>query len=229
MNTLLNAIKWDMLRQQRYQIFAAAALLTLIYIALLRFLPLEGQNAVIITLIYSDPTSLGLLFIGAIYLFERSENTLAALAVTPLRPWHYLLSKTITLTFLAILCSIAMILAAVGTDFQPVYFVLGIGLSASLFTLLGFILASGCNTFNEYVMKMGLIMLPVALPILHLFGVFAGPWNYVIPVQAGLVLLEASLSPVALWEKAYGVLYLVAANVVSFNWAIRAYQKAILK
>ena len=229
MKILLQTIKWDLLRQQRYQIFAAAALLTVIYIALLRFLPLEGQHAVIITMIYSDPTSLGLLFIGAIYLFEKSENTLAALAVTPMRPWHYLLSKTLTLSLLAVLCSIIMMLAAVGQDFHLVYFVLGIGLSASLFTLLGFTLASGCNSFNEYIMKMALIMLPVALPILDLFGVWPGPWNYVIPVQAGLVLLEASLSSIANWEIIYGTLYLLVANILAFLWAVKAFQKAVLK
>ncbi len=227
MKALLFAMKWDLIRQQRYYIIAAAVFVTMVYVAIFQFLPIGQQTAIIITLIFNDPTSLGLLFIGSVYLFEKSENTLQAMAVTPMTGGHYLLSKTITLTGLATVSSLVMAFAAVGLKFQPFYFISGIALSASLFTLLGFILVTRCKSFNEYIGKMALVMLPAAFPFLQLFGLIDTVWIYVIPVQAGIVLLEAAFTTASIGDIVYGYSYLLLANAATFIWALKAYRRVI--
>ena len=229
MRSLYFAIKWDFLRQQRYYIMAAAAFVTAIYVVLFQLLPIRDQAEILVVLIFNDPAGMGLLFIGSLYLFEQSENTLQALAVTPLAPWQYLLSKTITLTLLATVCSLVMIFAARGWHFNFVYFTLGISLSAALFTLLGFVLVTKCKSFNEYIMKMAIVMLPVGLPILHLFGVVDWFWIYIIPVQAGILLLKAAITPIPVWEIYYGIIYLSICNLLVYKWALSAYQSTVIK
>ncbi|MCB0553945.1 MAG: hypothetical protein KDD02_10365, partial [Phaeodactylibacter sp.] len=72
------------------------------YVLILLNLP-DGQYGwLTVFLIFNDPMGLGLMFIGALYLFEKNENTLQALSVTPLRAWQYLASKTITLSLIAL-------------------------------------------------------------------------------------------------------------------------------
>jgi fluoroquinolone transport system permease protein len=56
-------------------------------------------------MIFSDPAAMGLYFMGAIVLFEKSERVLSAIAVSPVKPREYVLSK---------LCSIGIVSAAAG-------------------------------------------------------------------------------------------------------------------
>ncbi len=227
MRRLLTAIQWDLLRQQRYQVVTATVFITVLYVLVLLNLPMAARPALLITLIFNDPAGLGMLFIGSLYLMERGEGAVQALSVTPLPPGHYLLSKTITLNLLLLFSSVIMAISGYGWSFHYGYLVLGVGLSASLFTLLGFGLVQGCRSFNEYILKMGLMLTPVILPFLNLFGVTDTLWWYLIPSQAGLLLMERAFAPVAAWKLAYAIGYLLLWNALLYRWALQRFKKAL--
>lgn len=214
------AIQGDLIRQQRYQILGIALAITLIYIGIFYFIPGADQDLVVQFLIFNDPVALGMLFTGAMYLFEKSENTLEAFAVTPLRAAEYLLSKVITFSLLGTMASLAMAFAAWGLDFSVLPLLIGITLTASLFTLLGFVIVVGTHSFNEYVIKIGIWMIPVALPLLDFFSIYRSYWFYLIPVQPTLLLLRASREAILPWQMTYAVLYLVLWNILAFRWAL---------
>jgi len=220
MKKLWIAIQWDILRQQRYQIFTAAFVITLLYVLSFLYFSLSEQIPLLVTLIFNDPAGLGMLFIGALYLMERSENTLQALSVVPLPPAHYIWSKTISLSLLATLSAIAMAVAGYGWGFNYGYFITGIGLSASLFTLLGLALVVHCRSFNDYILRIALVLMPVILPFFNLFGLTDTLWWYFIPSQAGLLLTEAAFAPVAAWKLIYALIYLLLWNALAFRIAL---------
>ncbi|MCO6477977.1 MAG: hypothetical protein J5I94_15200 [Phaeodactylibacter sp.] len=217
MQKLAIAIKWDLLRQFRYNIAYAALLITLIYILILLNLP-EGpyREKLLIFLIFNDPAALGMLFIGSLFLFERSENTLQAICVLPLSRGHYILSKTLTLTAIALLSALAMAIGGYGWDFRLFYFLAGIGMTATLFTLLGMAAVVPCRSFNQYLLRVSGILVPTALPFLNFFGVTDTLWWYLLPSQASLLLLEAAFLSVDGWKVAYSFLYLGAWNAGAF-------------
>ena len=222
MQKIAIAIQWDFLRQFRYNILYAALLVTLIYILILLNLPENPfREKLLIFLIFNDPAALGMLFVGSLILYERSENTLEALWVTPLQHWQYVLSKTLTLTFLAIFSSLAMALIGYGWRFQYVYFLAGICLTASLFTLLGMAAVGSCENFNQYLLRVAGILVPTALPFLNFFEITDTLWWYLLPSQAGLLLLEAAFLPVEGWQIAYALLYLVVWNAGAFWLAVK--------
>ncbi|PHN03282.1 fluoroquinolone export ABC transporter permease subunit [Flavilitoribacter nigricans] len=217
---LVHAIRGDLIRQQRYQIITIAAAITLIYIGIFYFIPGASQDKVVQFLIFNDPVALGMLFTGAVYLFEKSENTLEAFAVTPLRAAEYLGAKVITFSLLGLAASLAMALAAWGLQFNALPLGIGITLTASLFTMLGVVIVVGTRSFNEYVIKIGLWMVPVALPLLDFFGIFKSYWFYLIPVQPTLLLLQASRESIAPWQMTYAIVYLMVWNILAFRWAL---------
>ncbi len=174
MKKLWIAIQWDMLRQQRYQIYTAAIVITLLYVLSFLYFSLSDQVPLLVVLIFNDPAGLGMLFIGALYLMERSENTLQALAVVPLPPAHYVWSKTISLSLLATLSALAMAVAGFGWGFNYGYFITGIGLSASLFTLLGLALVVHCRSFNDYILRIALILATFARNKVEGLAIFKG-------------------------------------------------------
>ena len=221
MHQLTTAIRWDLLRQFRYNIIYAALLVTLIYILILLNLP-DGpyREKMLVFLIFNDPAALGMLFIGSLFLFERSENTLPALWVTPLSVQHYVLSKTLTLSAIATLSALAMGLGGYGWNFRYVFFVSAIGLTASLFTLLGMAAVVSCKNFNQYLLRMAGILVPTALPFLNFFEITHTFWWYLLPSQASLLLLEAAFVPIEGWQAVYSFLYLGVWNVVAFRLAV---------
>jgi fluoroquinolone transport system permease protein len=224
MNRLYTAFKWDLIRQIRYQILTAALVVTALYILVFLNLPWERKDKLLVFLIFNDPAPLGMLFIGSLVLFEKTDRTLEALVVTPLRPWQYLWAKALSLTAIALACSLAMVIAGHGPWFNYGLFSLALVLTSLLFVFLGFVLVAPCRSFNEYVIKMGFSLIPMALPFLNYFEVTDTYWWYIIPSQGTLLLMEASLAGgVAGWEVAYSIIYLALACAVSFRLALRAF------
>lgn len=215
------AIRGDLVRQYRYQILSIALAITLIYIGIFYLIPGASADLVVQFLIFNDPVALGMLFTGAMYLFEKSENTLEAFAVTPLRAAEYLGSKVITFSALGLAASLAMALAAWGWNFTKWPLILGISLTASLFTMLGFVIVLGTRSFNEYVIKMGIWMIPVALPLLDFFDIYKSYWFYLIPVQPTLLLLKASRTSIHTGDMIYAIIYLLLWNILAFKWALK--------
>lgn len=77
-------------------------------------------------MIYSDPAAMGLFFMGAIVLLEKSQRVLNSLAVSPVKVSEYILSKVISLgvissivaMFIAITLNLDnIIISTIGTFF----------------------------------------------------------------------------------------------------------------
>lgn len=82
----------DIRQQYKYGFYALYTLFTLVYITVLRILPMPWKELCTTTLIFSDPVLIGLMFMGAIILFEKSEKVMQALAVSPISIHAYILS-----------------------------------------------------------------------------------------------------------------------------------------
>ena len=68
----------DIRQQYKYGFYALYTLFTLVYITVLRILPMPWKELCTTTLIFSDPVLIGLMFMGAIILFEKSEKVMQA-------------------------------------------------------------------------------------------------------------------------------------------------------
>lgn len=224
MKRLFIALKWDFLCQQRYHIFTVAVVLTMLYILVIVNIEWEYKDKLVIFLIYNDPAALGMLFIGSLILFEKSDRTLEALVVTPIEPWQYLWSKGLSLTVIATLCSYAIAVAGHGWSFHYLYFGIAIVFTSLIFVFLGIIIVSGSRSFNEYIIKMGLWLIPIVLPFLNFIGLTDTYWWYLLPSQPGLLLMEVAFGkPLAAWQIGYGIGYLLLATGLSYYFAEKAF------
>lgn len=228
MKRLLTALRWDFLCQQRYQIITAAGLLTLLYIIVLLNVQWVYKDKLLIFLIFNDPAAIGMLFVGSLVLFEKSDRTLEALVVTPIRPWQYLWAKGLSLTIIATICSFAIAIAGHGWRFHFVYFGVAIVLTSLFFVFWGIIIVADSQSFNGYVIKMGLWLVPIALPFLNFIGITDTYFWYLIPSQPGLLLMEAAFGKTtALWEIVYAVSYLALATGGMYYFAERAFVRKL--
>ncbi|MDH6367336.1 MULTISPECIES: ABC transporter permease [Breznakia] len=158
----------DMRFQIKYGFYFLYVTFSVVYIMLLLFFPEAWREKAASVMIYSDPAALGLFFMGAIVLLEKSERVLNALAVSPVTTIEYILSKVLSLAVISVLVS--LVLAVVADSNNIPMLLLSVALTSGIFTLLGLIVATRISSLNGYLMA----TVPVEIicfvpPLIYLF------------------------------------------------------------
>lgn len=235
MNNVKHMIRWEFLLLYRYKIIHISLLSILLYFLTTQAVDsLKAQTQVHSLLLFFDPALIGIMFVGALVLFEKSENVLQALVITPMKIDDYLLSKIISLTILSIIsASLFMVLMMIfnGTSFNVAFLGLGIILTSVMLILVGFILVSRVNSINGYLlgMMLGFVVLTFP-PLLNLFGIYESPIFFLWPTQASFILFDGVFNAASLewWEIGYGIFYQLVWIVLLYFYAKKAFYQHIV-
>lgn len=227
MRLLLNAIKWDFYLVYKYGIVAIAGGICLLYCISLWFADTTGMDKVVAALVFSDPAMYGFLFTAIIVLFEKDTRVHQVLAVTPLSSKHYLWSKAVVFSIIALVFGVLVLMAAQPAHLNLFMAVPAILLTSSLFVFVGVIGVSYVKTFNQFILTLPIVLSPVCLPFLSFFNMYHTPVFYLIPTQASLYLFKAVVSPVAHGQLIYGFVYLLLWNYIAFKWANHQFTKQL--
>ena len=235
MNNLKNMLRWEFLLLYRYKIIHISILSIILYFLTTQAVEsLQGQKQVHSVLLFFDPALIGIMFVGALVLFEKSENVLQALVITPMKTDDYLFSKIISLTILSLISAILfMVLMIIFNDtaFNLFYLLSGIILTSIMLILLGFIIVSGVNSINGYLLGIVIAFLGLTFPpLLHLFNVIESPIFYLWPTQASFVLFDGvfNAANLELWEIIYGIFYQIFWIIALYYLAKKAFYKHIV-
>jgi fluoroquinolone transport system permease protein len=216
---------WQVRLLARYQILMVAFIIAAIYTLAFKLIPAIQVDPVLIYLIFSDPTAFGFIFIGAMILFEKTDQTLPAQVITPLRTYEFLWSKAIALLAPTITCSLIMMIAAKGIHFRIPLFLLAIILSSLLFTFLGIAGVMRVKTFNQYMLVIPLFLAPTSLPLINFFGLTDLKLLYIIPTQESLFLFQQTLRAPSLLPEILSLIYLGLWVYLSYRLAAREFIK----
>lgn len=198
----------DIRQQYKYGFYALYTLFTLVYITVLRILPMPWKELCTTTLIFSDPVLIGLMFMGAIILFEKSEKVMQALAVSPISIHAYILSKVISIGLISLLSGVLIALFS-GMEHSYIHLAVGIMLGSALFTLVGISLSAFISTMNNFM----LIMVPTLIISVAPISV------YTMGYKSGVMLLHPSISLIELMSGNISVISLMAISI----WYIAMY------
>lgn len=160
----------DIRFQFKYGFYYLYAIITLIYVVILELIPELWREKAGGILIFTDPATLGMMFMGAIILLEKSQGVLNSLAVSPLKVSEYILSKVISLGILSTLVG-TIIALFVGVTHLPMV-ILGTFLGAVLFSLLGMAVGTKINSLNGFILGIVPLQILIIVPgFLALFGI----------------------------------------------------------
>jgi len=233
MNNLKTMLRWEFLLLYRYKIIHIAFLSILLYIVSMKITPSDviPESDMLPMLLFFDPAIIGIMFVGVLVLFEKSENTLSSLVVTPMKVWEYLSSKIISLTILATVSAlIFVILATSSFDFNYLYLFVGIILTSVFLILVGFLMVARLHSINEYLLMMMLAFVGLTLPpLLHINGLYENVLFYLWPTQASFILFNGVFESIELWEAIYAIVYLLVWIVICFIIAKKAFYKHIVE
>ena len=213
-------IRGDIHFQWKYGFYFIYFILTLLYVCAIAALPEHWKNNIAAIMIYSDPAAMGLFFMGAIVLLEKSQKVLNAMVVSPVKVSEYILSKTVAL--IAISTIIAMILGLVSGSNHLLGIAVGTALTSAIFTMLGIIAATRISNLNQFLIVImpieivcfvpPIVGLFVKLPDIFRFFHFTACMNLITGKNSllsfDMVLLIATLI----------ILYIVARRTVRHMW-----------
>ncbi|KAB3534774.1 ABC transporter permease [Alkaliphilus pronyensis] len=226
---ILNALRADMKFQFKQGFYFVYVILTLFYMIVISQLPNEYAKYVVPIVIFTDPSFVGFFFIGGLVMLEKVQGVLQCLVVTPLQPLEYLLAKVISLAVLAEAAGFAITLVAYREGFNWPLLFIGILLTSIFFTLYGFIATNGCNSINQYLIKMLPYMLILTIPTIIYF-ITPSLWVLqLVPSVAGLNLVYGAFNGIALVEAVMYICYLVTLNVLFFIKVEKSFMKNMVK
>lgn len=210
---------WDIRFQIKYGFYFLYAVLTGIYGIILSALPEDWKEKAAVILIFSDPAAMGLFFMGAIVLLEKSQHTPCALAVSPVRAGEYILAKVGSLSVISL--AVAAVLAFFAGAGNCHIVLSGTMITGAVFTLLGIMTATKINSLNQFLLWTVPIEIVCFVPaILHLFKITPAWLRYYpanvcmemvsgqVPSAAGFFILTAFLA----------VLYALSKDCVLKMW-----------
>jgi fluoroquinolone transport system permease protein len=167
-------------------------------------------------------------FVGGLILLEKTEGTLEAQIVSPLKTSEYLGSKVTTLLLLSLLENFLITALIFGLSFRFAPWILGIATASAFYVLVGFLAVSKYDSINEYLMPSMLYTSTFGLPFVHYFGLTQSWLIYLHPLQAPLILLKGAFYPIETWQLIYGVLYSVLWIWIMYLWSKKTFFKYIV-
>lgn len=181
---------WGDIRfQLKYGFYFLYAAFTVFYIFLLLLFSSQWKSIAGTIMIYSDPAALGLFFMGAIILLEKSENVINALVISPVKVSEYIVSKVLSLSIISAI--VALFLAIVAGHDNILIIILTVVVTSAIFTLLGIIIGANATSLNKYLIST--IPLQIILfipPIVYLFKPISILRYH--PLTSSIILLSGS-------------------------------------
>ena len=228
MKRLLATMGCDVRLQLRNGFYWAVGFLLVSFGVVITQLPDFDWGPIVPPLLFSNLAIATFMFMAALVLLERGEGTLEAQVVTPLRTGEYLISKVVTLTGLSMIECTAIVVLTCGREFHPLPLIVGTVLASAIYCLAGFVAVARYDSINEFLFPSMLWITVMSLPIVHYAGLWNNPLIYLHPLQASLVLLKGTVSPLAPWEWLYGVLYSGLWIVLLHAWGRRTFQRFVV-
>ena len=203
---LATAVRMDFRLQRRYGFWYATAFVVLLWIGVLQLVPDPLLGPAMPYLLMADLAFMMFFIAGAVF-FEKGERTVFALVTTPLRFRHYLTAKLLTMSALALVTCVVVVLADYGPGVAPVPFLAGVVLMTLLMLLAGFVTAPLFPSISEWILPSTLVLAVLNAPIVGYSGLYPHPAFSLVPTDGPLRLLGAAFHQVALtgWQWAYAV------------------------
>lgn len=190
----------------KYEIFYIYIILSVLYLCLLESIPKNARVTTAVILIFSDPAAMGLFFMGAIVLLEKSQRLESSLGVSPIKISEYVIAKVLPLLTLGVFVSL---LLCIFGNIQNIFLcMIGVALSSILFSLIGLFVASKIQTLNGFMIAtVPFEIITFTPPILFLFGVIKSELWILHPGVAAIKLIMgnshlclASILSLCIWN-----------------------------
>jgi fluoroquinolone transport system permease protein len=219
--TFVAALRWDILLQARNGFYFATAFIVLVVGGLLLAVPASAranEAAWVPAILAVNLQITTFFFVAGLILLERDEGTLTALAVSPVTPGVYLASRTVSLTALAAVETVAVVWIAFGTSGAWLLIVAGTAALGVVYTGLGAVVGTCYASVNALLLPASVVVTLLLLPLLSHFGFVSRALFLAHPIEPALTLIRAGYGPSEPREIIFGIVGSLVWSAVAFLW-----------
>ena len=224
MNALVTFVRWDAVLQARNGFYWATAFVVVAIGALLLNVPeaARADRAVWVPALLAINLQITtFFFVAGLILLERDEGTLTALAVSPLLPGIYLAARTITLTTLAAVETIAIVWIVFGADGSWALVVAGTVALGVVYTGFGVAIGTRYESVNAMLLPASVFVAALLLPLLPHFGLAPRMVFLLHPTEPAFALIRAGYRAAASTDIAFGLVGSVIWGTIAYWWGVR--------
>lgn len=216
---LLFLIKGELQRLNKYRVTTVSILIAFVWGLVLYFIDdLDILDRMLPMIIMVDATMMSIIFIGSILFFEKSEQTISTLLVTPTSTDEQILSKVIANTIHLLISSLLIVVVFYFIkDVEVNFFWLipNLIVCIAYHSLLGYIFSYHSKDFTSMLLGVMMFIIFLSIPsILYQFNIlFNGDfWRY-------FLLITPAQSSAELIALGFGGSFTLS-SAISFGWLI---------
>ncbi len=164
-------LKSEMRRLLKYRILTISLAVSVMWMILLYFLGPESARSFVGLFIAIDATIMSMMMIGASLFYERQENTLKPLLVTPVSVGMMITVKVITTIYVALQSAVLVSLFVyfvMDINLQFIPLILLVSLVATVHAMIGFLLSLKAKDFTGYLVAIIVYAILFAYPSLFM-------------------------------------------------------------
>jgi fluoroquinolone transport system permease protein len=221
MSAFVTALHWDVVVQARNGFYWATAFVVLVVGGLLLAVPdaaRADEGVWVPALVAVNLQLTTLFFVAGLLLLERDEGTLLALTVSPLTPAAYLAARTLSLTTLAGVETVALVSIAFADPPSWPLLLAGTAALGVIYTGIGAALATRYASVNALLLPASVVVTLLLMPLLPHFGLAARGLFLVHPIEPGLTLIRSAYGETHIGDVAFGIIGSVFWGVFAFMW-----------
>ena len=144
----VNVIKGDMFFQWKYGFYMLYLLMIIIYYVIFSFLTGNVKDTIVSICVYSDPAAMGMFFMGAWILLEKSQRITNSIAISPVTVDEYILGKIVSVGIISEIVGVILMLQ--GHTENYFWCAIGIFAGSVIFSLCGIIVGAKIESLNQY-------------------------------------------------------------------------------
>lgn len=223
-----NALIADLKFERKQGFFTIYLIISFLYLLVLTQIPEPYRDQIVPFVIFSDPSVLGLFFIGGMLLLEKEQGILQSIVVTPLQTMEYVISKVASLSLIAVLAGLLITILTYSGRVNLFVLVLGILLTSCFFTQIGILVACRAKGINEFFIRMVPWMLVLVVPAFLLIPFRNGFSLNLIPVIACLRLVFGAYRGSEIVPAGFQMIYMTLLNLGLLFYTTQQFEERIV-
>lgn len=167
---IIKWIKHEINIQRVNGLYSVYIIVNLVYIFLLGYVPERYIDLATSIIIFSDPTMIGMVFVGAFILLEKRNNVTKGIGISPLGARGYVIGKVISMWVISVITSLVIASVYKVRTFNVVGLITSISIGSAIFTCIGIIVGEYVKSMNQYLVVIIIASIILAIPLLSLIG-----------------------------------------------------------
>jgi fluoroquinolone transport system permease protein len=220
MTAFLTALRWDVVLQARNGFYWASVFVVVVIGGLLLAVPesVRSNHAALVPAIVAINLQITtFFFVAGLMLLDRDEGTLTALAVSPFSADGYLATRTVSLTALAAVETMALLWIAFDTSGSWLV-LMGTASLGVIYTGFGAVVGARYASVNTLLPPAAVVVTFLLLPLIPHFGLGSRRFVMLHPIEPSLTLLRAGYSVTSAIELVFGVVGSIIWSGIAFAW-----------